>query len=45
MRVNGKKASYTKSGTQELEITPAGTLAKGKDVSVVVRYARVSPPS
>jgi hypothetical protein len=39
VRVNGKKAQYAKRGTQELEITPAGTLAKGRSVSVVVRYA------
>ncbi|MEW2488312.1 M1 family metallopeptidase [Streptomyces sp. NPDC048411] len=39
VRVNGKTAWHAKSGTQELEITPAGTLAKGRAVSVVVRYA------
>ncbi|MEU4350560.1 M1 family metallopeptidase [Streptomyces sp. NPDC023838] len=39
IRVNGTKAQYVKSGTQELEITPAAPLAKGKSVSVVVKYA------
>jgi len=39
VRVNGKKASYARTGAQELEITPVAPLAKGKDVSVVVRYA------
>ncbi|MFI1101684.1 M1 family metallopeptidase [Streptomyces melanogenes] len=39
VRVNGTKAKYVKSGTQELEITPAAPLAKGKSVSVVVKYA------
>ncbi|WP_411080317.1 M1 family metallopeptidase [Streptomyces sp. cmx-18-6] len=39
VRVNGKKADFATSGDQELEITPAAPLAKGKDVSVVVRYA------
>ncbi|PKV88956.1 M1 family metallopeptidase [Streptomyces sp. TLI_146] len=39
VRVNGTKAKYAKSGTQELEITPAAPLAKGKSVSVVVKYA------
>lgn len=39
IRVDGTKAKYTRSGTQELEITPAAPLAKGKSVSVVVKYA------
>ncbi|MES9506441.1 M1 family metallopeptidase [Streptomyces sp. NPDC000609] len=39
VRVNGKKAGHVKNGEQELEITPAAPLAKGKAVSVVVRYA------
>ncbi|MEV6162761.1 M1 family metallopeptidase [Streptomyces sp. NPDC052052] len=39
VRVNGKKAGYARSGDQELEITPAATLPRGKALSVVVRYA------
>ncbi|MEF3111613.1 M1 family metallopeptidase [Streptomyces chrestomyceticus] len=39
IRVNGKKASFATSGKHELEITPATPLPKGKDISVVVRYA------
>ncbi|MEE1770715.1 M1 family metallopeptidase [Streptomyces sp. JV185] len=39
VRVNGKKAGHVKNGEQELEITPAAPLAKGRAVSVVVRYA------
>ncbi|WHM35543.1 M1 family metallopeptidase [Streptomyces sp. BPTC-684] len=39
VRVNGTKAKYARTGTQELEITPAAPLAKGKSVSVVVKYA------
>ncbi|MFC7303572.1 M1 family metallopeptidase [Streptomyces monticola] len=39
IRVNGKKAAFTTSGTQELEITPAAALPKGSAVTVVVRYA------
>ncbi|MEU9760387.1 M1 family metallopeptidase [Streptomyces sp. NPDC047987] len=39
VRVNGKKAAFTRSGEQELEITPAGALAKERSLSVVVRYA------
>ncbi|MGY3060609.1 aminopeptidase N [Streptomyces sp. TE3672] len=39
VRVDGKKAGHVKNGEQELEITPAAPLAKGRSVSVVVRYA------
>lgn len=39
IRVNGKKATYATSGKHELEITPATPLEKGKQISVVVRYA------
>ncbi|MFD0337491.1 M1 family metallopeptidase [Streptomyces sp. NPDC127117] len=39
VRVNGKKAGHVRNGEQELEITPAAPLAKGRAVSVVVRYA------
>lgn len=41
VRVNGSKASFTTSGEHELEITPKTPLAKGTDVSVVVRYSGV----
>ncbi|RLV10285.1 peptidase [Streptomyces griseocarneus] len=37
--VDGKKATFAKSGVHELEITPSATLPKGKDVTVVVRYS------
>ncbi|MEU5428598.1 M1 family metallopeptidase [Streptomyces olivoreticuli] len=37
--VNGKKATFAKSGVHELEITPSAALPKGKDISVVVRYS------
>ncbi|KIF77779.1 peptidase [Streptomyces sp. 150FB] len=39
VRVNGKKAAFATSGTQELEITPAAPLTKGQAATVVVRYA------
>ncbi|MET9621613.1 M1 family metallopeptidase [Streptomyces sp. NPDC006464] len=39
VRVNGKKAAFTTSGEQELEITPAAPLEKNRTISVVVRYA------
>ncbi|WP_282791874.1 M1 family metallopeptidase [Streptomyces sp. CC224B] len=39
VRVNGKKASFTRSGEQELEITPKSGLPKGSSVTIVVRYA------
>ncbi|MFF7728725.1 M1 family metallopeptidase [Streptomyces sp. NPDC008001] len=39
--VNGKKATYQRSGAHELEVTPAGPLEKGKPVTVVVRYSGV----
>ncbi|MGW1074688.1 M1 family metallopeptidase [Streptomyces sp. NPDC002537] len=37
--VNGKKATFARSGVHELEITPSAALPKGKDISVVVRYS------
>ncbi|MER7758486.1 M1 family metallopeptidase [Streptomyces sp. NPDC097619] len=39
VRVNGIRAGFATSGTQELEVTPASPLAKGKSVTVVVKYA------
>ncbi|MER5969020.1 M1 family metallopeptidase [Streptomyces sp. NPDC002055] len=39
VRVNGKKASFARSGKHELEITPAAALEKGQRISVVVRYS------
>ncbi|MEU1281316.1 M1 family metallopeptidase [Streptomyces sp. NPDC005805] len=39
VRVDGRKAAFTKEGDQELVVTPAAPLAKGKAVTVVVRYA------
>ncbi|MFJ6572796.1 M1 family metallopeptidase [Streptomyces sp. NPDC091292] len=39
VRVNGRKAAFTTSGVQELEITPAAGLPKGAPVTVVVKYA------
>ncbi|MEV6329480.1 M1 family metallopeptidase [Streptomyces sp. NPDC051909] len=39
VRVNGRVATFTTSGEHELEVTPATPLAKGKSLSVVVRYA------
>ncbi|MFI8100437.1 M1 family metallopeptidase [Streptomyces sp. NPDC086023] len=39
VRVNGIKAKFATSGTQELEVTPAAPLPKGKAVTVVVKYA------
>ncbi|MFG2755893.1 M1 family metallopeptidase [Streptomyces wuyuanensis] len=39
VRVNGRKAAFTRSGEQELEITPVSPLEKDRAVSVVVRYA------
>ncbi|MFE3324380.1 M1 family metallopeptidase [Streptomyces sp. NPDC059176] len=39
VRVNGRKAAFAKAGDQELEITPAAPLERGRAVSVVVRYA------
>ncbi|MFJ7157899.1 M1 family metallopeptidase [Streptomyces sp. NPDC101118] len=39
VRVNGTKAKFATSGTQELEVTPAAPLPKGKSVTVVVKYA------
>lgn len=39
IRINGKKAAFATSGKHELEVTPATPLEKGKQISVVVRYA------
>ncbi|WP_330333590.1 M1 family metallopeptidase [Streptomyces sp. NBC_00536] len=39
IRVNGVKAKFAKSGTQELEVTPATALQKNKQATVVVKYA------
>ncbi|RFU87192.1 M1 family peptidase [Streptomyces triticagri] len=39
VRVNGKKAEFTTSGEQELEITPATPLPNGASATIVVRYA------
>ncbi|MGW8377423.1 M1 family metallopeptidase [Streptomyces sp. ODS28] len=39
IRVNGKPATFAKSGAHELEVTPSAPLAKGQRVTVVVRYA------
>ncbi|MFD6873849.1 MULTISPECIES: M1 family metallopeptidase [unclassified Streptomyces] len=39
VRVNGVKAKFAATGTQELEVTPAQPLLKGKQSSVVVKYA------
>ncbi|MEV7602397.1 M1 family metallopeptidase [Kitasatospora sp. NPDC089797] len=41
VRVNGRPATFATSGEQELEITPARPLAKGSQVTVVVRYKGV----
>lgn len=39
IRVNGAKAKFATSGAHELEVTPAQALEKGKQASVVVKYA------
>lgn len=39
IRVNGVKAKFAKSGTSELEVTPASPLQRGRQSSVVVKYA------
>ncbi|MFD7019212.1 M1 family metallopeptidase [Streptomyces sp. NPDC059161] len=39
VRVNGAKAAFAKSGSHELEITPASPLPKGRSITVVVKYA------
>ncbi|MGX8909254.1 M1 family metallopeptidase [Streptomyces netropsis] len=39
--VNGKKATFAKSGSHEVEVTPAAPLEKDKQISVVVRYSGV----
>lgn len=39
VRVNGKTAAFATSGSHELEVAPAAPLAKGKAISVVVRYS------
>ncbi|WP_328321045.1 M1 family metallopeptidase [Streptomyces sp. NBC_00388] len=41
VRVNGAKASFATSGQHELVVTPAGGLAKGSAVTIVVRYSGV----
>ncbi|WP_030058416.1 MULTISPECIES: M1 family metallopeptidase [Streptomyces] len=41
VRVNGRPATFTTSGEQELEVTPARPLAKGSQATVVVRYKGV----
>jgi aminopeptidase N len=41
VRVNGRTADVSTSGTHELEVTPAQPLAKGEDFTVVVRYSGV----
>ncbi|MER7705839.1 M1 family metallopeptidase [Kitasatospora sp. NPDC097605] len=37
--VNGRTARFAGTGEQELEVTPARTIAKGSPITVVVRYA------
>ncbi|ARF58588.1 M1 family metallopeptidase [Streptomyces gilvosporeus] len=39
IRVDGVKARFATSGKHELEVTPATPLEKGRQISVVVRYA------
>jgi aminopeptidase N len=39
VRVNGEKATTATSGAHELEVTPARALAKGRHITVVVRYS------
>ncbi|WP_433544808.1 M1 family metallopeptidase [Streptomyces sp. CA-294286] len=39
VRVNGRLATFAKEGEQELVVTPAAPLEKGRSISVVVRYA------
>ncbi|MFE7773599.1 M1 family metallopeptidase [Streptomyces sp. NPDC057445] len=39
VRVNGKKATFARTGDHELEVTPAAPIEKNKPVSVVVKYA------
>ncbi|MCW2871797.1 MAG: peptidase [Streptomyces oryziradicis] len=41
VRVNGLKAAFAFTGEQELEITPATPLAKGKQATIVVRYSGI----
>ncbi|MFF9391068.1 M1 family metallopeptidase [Streptomyces griseoluteus] len=41
VRVNGIKATFTTSGEHELVVTPKTPLAKGTQVTVVVRYSGV----
>ncbi|MER8013805.1 M1 family metallopeptidase [Streptomyces griseoluteus] len=41
VRVNGTKAAFTTSGEHELVVTPKTPLAKGTQVTVVVRYSGV----
>ncbi|MFI1963041.1 M1 family metallopeptidase [Streptomyces pathocidini] len=39
VRVDGRKASFARTGAHELEVTPGATLPEGEPVGVVVRYA------
>ncbi|MGW4804793.1 M1 family metallopeptidase [Kitasatospora sp. NPDC004272] len=41
VRVDGRPAAFATSGDQELEVTPARPLARGTEITVVVRYADV----
>jgi len=41
VRVNGVEAAFTNSGEHELVITPKTGLAKGTDITVVVRYSGI----
>ncbi|MBE1496062.1 aminopeptidase N [Amycolatopsis lexingtonensis] len=41
LSVNGRNAGYTRSGAQELVITPPGGLRKGSEFTVSVTYAGV----
>ncbi|MFD7921646.1 M1 family metallopeptidase [Streptomyces sp. NPDC059740] len=39
--VDGHRAAFARSGDHELQITPAQPLAKGQEITVVVRYSGV----
>ncbi|MFE9256679.1 M1 family metallopeptidase [Streptomyces sp. NPDC006879] len=39
IRVGGVKAAFTRSGDQELEVTPATPLPKNQQITMVVKYA------
>ena len=41
LTVNGRAASFTRSGTQELVITPPGGIRRGSGFTVVARYSGV----